>query len=67
MSEIKNAASTHGDGERLLRDDDLDRVNGGVNGHDGGCVPYINWIERHDPGIPYPSGVGIPFPSGNGI
>ena len=60
MSEIKNAASNHGDAVGLLRDDELDRVSGGVVGvpPGGGCVPYINWIEHHDGGIPYPSGIG---------
>jgi hypothetical protein len=42
---------------RLLHVVELDRVNGGVTGNDGGCVPYINLLERHDPGVAYPSWV----------
>jgi len=40
MSEIKNVASNHGDA--VLRDDELNAVNGGVRGNDGGCIPP--WI-----------------------
>jgi len=60
MSEIKNAASNHGDAVGLLQDDELDRVNGGVSGDDGGCIgPWIDpvtgkWINHPPVGTTNP-------------
>jgi len=56
MSEIKNAASNHGDA--VLRDDELNAVNGGVTGTDQGCIgPWIlpdGTITTHQPSGPNP-------------
>jgi len=56
MSEIKNAASNHGDA--VLRDVELDAVSGGVK--DGGCIGP--WTDPVTGKMVFVPPVGVPNP-----
>lgn len=58
MTNLRNLASTFGTDNRVLHDDELDAVNGGVTGNDGGCIPP--WIDPATGKIVFHQPVGLP-------
>ena len=59
MTDLMNYASNLGADARVLLDNELDTVNGGVNGRDGGCIgpwidPNTGKIVLHQPVGPNP-------------
>jgi hypothetical protein len=46
MTTIANVASNPSKAVRLLRDNELDAVNGGITGNDQGCIPPFITVEN---------------------
>ena len=60
MTDLMNYVSNLEPDVRVLLDDELDAVNGGVTGNDGGCIGP--WIDSTSGKIVFRQPVGVPNP-----